>query len=170
MYQTSWSRENKSPLMAIYTIEILAIKAIKIKDEKVQKKIKFEKSWAHGVMNSHVPVTFLQELWSHGSVLRYNLGLIGRHLSVKFVTYRFDPWVSRLLKFLIIMSLLYQFVENEIHISFWKLSISNSTFSFPLCWLSCDKFTFCNIAWWIKDVSWSLAKCSLNWSLDVIMG
>lgn len=39
MYQTSWSRENKdSLLMAIYTIEILAIKAIKIKDEKVQKK------------------------------------------------------------------------------------------------------------------------------------
>lgn len=40
MDQTRWSRENKvSPLIAIYTIEILEIKEIKIKDEKVQKKL-----------------------------------------------------------------------------------------------------------------------------------
>lgn len=62
MDQTSWGRENKdSPLMAICTTEILAIKEIKIKGEKIQK-INFEKSWANGIMNSHVPVTFFQEL------------------------------------------------------------------------------------------------------------
>lgn len=36
--------------MAIYTIEILAVKEVKIKIRKY-KKINFEKSWANGMMN-----------------------------------------------------------------------------------------------------------------------
>lgn len=44
MDQTSWGRENKdSPLMAICTTEILAIKEIKIKGEKIQKKLTLKK-------------------------------------------------------------------------------------------------------------------------------
>lgn len=118
-------------------------------------------------MNSHVPISFFQELRSHCHVPRYKLGLSGRYLSVKFIL----GFLGAKIYHNFIMSFLYQFAEK------WNPVFPFGSFPSPIqLFLSfcancaCDTFTFCNITWWIQDVSWAFAMYPLNWRLDVING
>lgn len=100
-----------------------------------------------GKWNNELPCTCnllpgIMKSWSSAGFLGYNLIIFNNYVFALSVCGKWNP-IFPFGSFPSLIQLFLSFCAN------WP----------------CGKFTFYNIAWWIKDVSWSLAKCPGAWIL-----